>query len=46
MDWQRFRFEYQLQLDKQHSELIQIEAYKEAALNLVLPPDWRINSTS
>lgn len=41
MDWQRFRFEYQLQTDKQRSELIQIEAYKEAALNLVLPPDWR-----
>ena len=41
MDWQRFRFEYQLQTDTQRSELIQIEAYKEAAINLVLPPDWR-----
>ena len=41
MDWQRFQFDYQLRLDSQRTELIQIEAYKEAALNLVLPPDWR-----
>lgn len=32
MDWQHFCFEYQLQTDKQRSELIQIEAYKEAAV--------------
>ena len=41
MDWQRFQFDYRLRLDSQRTELIQIEAYKEAALNLVLPPDWR-----
>ena len=41
MDWQLFQFDYQLRLDDQRSELIQIEAYREAALNLVLPPDWR-----
>lgn len=41
MDWQRFQFDYRLRLDDQRSELIRIEAYREAALNLVLPPDWR-----
>ena len=41
MDWQRFTFEYRLQLDNLRDDLIQIEAYREAALNLVLPPDWR-----
>ena len=41
MDWQRFKFDYRLRLDDQRSELIRIEAYREAALNLVLPPDWR-----
>ena len=41
MDWERFRFDYRLRLDDLRSELIRIEAYKEAALNLVLPPDWR-----
>ena len=41
MDWDRFRFDYWLRLDDLRSDLIQIEAYKEAALNLVLPPDWR-----
>ena len=41
MDWERFRFDYRLRLDDLRSELIRIEAYKEAAVNLVLPPDWR-----
>ena len=41
MDWRRFSFEYRLQLDNLSTDLIRIEAYKEAALNLVLPPDWR-----
>lgn len=41
MDWDRFRFDYRLRLDDLRSDLIRIEAYKEAALNLVLPPDWR-----
>ena len=41
MDWDRFRFDYRLRLDDLRSELIRIEAYKEAALDLVLPPDWR-----
>ena len=41
MDWQRFQFDYRLQSEALFSCLIQIEAYKEAALNLILPPDWR-----
>ena len=41
MDWENFRFEYRISLENQNSNLIQIEAYKEAALNLVLPSDWK-----
>ena len=41
MDWDRFQFAYRLEASDQTRLLITIEAYKEAALNLVLPPDWR-----
>ena len=41
MDWQRFTFEYRLSLDALTQDLIRIEASREAALNLVLPPDWK-----
>ena len=41
MDWRRFRFEYSIQLRSLPSDLIEIEAYRQAALNLVLPPPWR-----
>ena len=41
MDWHKFSFEYRLRLDDRISDLIRIEAYREAALNLVLPPDWK-----
>ena len=41
MDWQRFSFEYRLRLDALIPGLIRIEASREAALNLVLPPDWK-----
>ena len=41
MDWDRFRFDYRLDEATMGTRLVQIEAYKEAALNLVLPPDWR-----
>ena len=41
MDWRRFRFEYSIQLESLPPDLIEIEAYKQAALNLVLPPPWR-----
>ena len=41
MDWERFRFDYRLDEASMGPLLVQIEAYKEAALNLVLPPHWR-----
>jgi Fic family protein len=43
MEWQNFKFEYRYERMSfallQH--VIQIEASKEAASNLVLPPEWR-----
>ena len=39
MDWERFTFRWRLDGDF-FRDLVQIEAYREAALNLVLPPDW------
>ena len=39
MDWARFRFEWRLE-GNLVPDLIQIEAYKEAALHLFLPLDW------
>ena len=41
MDWERFQFEYRFKTDNLLRMLVTIEAYREAALNLVLPPDWR-----
>ncbi len=41
MDWETFGFDCRISLENQYSDLIQIEAYKEAALNLVLPSDWK-----
>ena len=41
MDWRQFSFEYRLHIDDLRSDLIRIEASREAALNLVLPPDWK-----
>lgn len=41
MRWERFQFDYRVQLESLHSDLVQIEAHKEAALNLILPPPWR-----
>ena len=41
MDWKKFTFDYHLDATGLFSDLIAIEAYKEAAINLVLPPDWR-----
>ena len=40
MDWERFEFEYRFKTDHLLRLLVTIEAYREAALNLVLPPDW------
>jgi hypothetical protein len=43
MNWERFTYDYHLDLTSRalRGHLITIEAYKEAALNLVLPPEWR-----
>ena len=40
MDWERFEFVYRLEVEDR-GLLITIDAYREAAFNLVLPPDWR-----
>ncbi len=41
MDWRQFRFEYRLDLQELFPALIRIEAYKEAARNLVFPAPWK-----
>jgi Fic family protein len=43
MDWKKFTYEYRLDLTATAllRHVITIEAYKEAAMNLVLPPEWR-----
>jgi cell filamentation protein, protein adenylyltransferase len=41
MDWKDFSFDYELDVKQLIRHIIHIEAYKEAALNLVLPPEWR-----
>jgi Fic family protein len=41
MDWKKFQFEYRMNITGSFQHVVSIEAYKEAALNLVLPPEWR-----
>ena len=41
MDWERFEFAYRIKTNDLFRLLVTIEAYRGAALNLVLPPDWR-----
>ena len=41
MNWDTFTFEYKLDTDGILSDLISVEAHKQSAQNLVLPPDWR-----
>ncbi len=41
MNWRKFSFEFKLDAAGLASDLILIEAYKEAATSLLLPPDWR-----
>jgi Fic family protein len=38
--WNEFRFDYNLDKESLSRELITIEAYKQAALNIILPPEW------
>jgi Fic family protein len=41
MDWDKFSFEFSFNASQELvTDIIQIEAYKEAALNLIMPPDW------
>jgi Fic family protein len=41
MNWRKFSFEFNLDANGLAPDLILIEAYKEAATSLLLPPDWR-----
>lgn len=41
MDWERFSFEYRLNTQDLFRDLVSIEAYKEASLNLVFPQEWQ-----
>lgn len=41
MDWKTFSFAYRLASDELFDTLVSIEAYKEASLNLVVPPEWQ-----
>src|SRR5271157_4792422 len=41
MDWKEFAFDYRLDTDGLFRHIVDIEAYREAALNLVLPPEWK-----
>ncbi len=41
MNWDTFTFDYKLDTAGFISDLISVEAHKQSAQNLVLPPDWR-----
>ena len=41
MEWEKFSFEYHLDQQGLFHDLISIEAYREASLNLVLSPEWQ-----
>lgn len=41
MGWEKFSFEYQLNHQDLFRDLVSIEAYKEASLNLVFPQEWQ-----
>src|SRR5579864_4935609 len=41
MDWTKFSFSYEVDYRQIFKHFVNVEAYKEAALNLVLPPEWR-----
>lgn len=40
MNWEKFTFNYEFDWEHLFGNFVNIEAYKEAALNLVLPPEW------
>jgi Fic family protein len=41
MDWLQFEFDYRLDLKRLTPHLLAVEAYKQASLTRVLPPQWR-----
>ena len=41
MDWKKFTFEYRLDTNNLFGNLVSIEAFKEASLNLVFPSEWQ-----
>jgi len=41
MDWNKFSFEYRFDLKDLFQDLVSIEAYRKASLNLVLAPEWQ-----
>ena len=41
MDWVKFDFEYRYENSDLRNTIVSVEASKEAAMSLVLPPDWR-----
>jgi Fic family protein len=44
MDWVQFEFDYRLDLKRLTPHILAVEAYKQAALTRVLPPQWRETS--
>ena len=38
--WEDFEFDYKLDTEDVFPDMVSIEGYKQAALNLVLPPEW------
>jgi Fic family protein len=41
MEWKDFKFEYNYEAIQLLAEIVSVEANKKAALNLVLPPEWK-----
>ena len=41
MEWLKFEFDYLLDLQRLTPHVLAVEAYKQAALTRVLPPQWR-----
>ena len=41
MDWRDFKFDYKYEPIQLLANIVTVEANKEAALNLVLPPEWK-----
>lgn len=39
--WEDFEFDYRIDTEDMLQDMVSIEGYKQAALNLILPPDWR-----